>query len=59
MNSDALKIAHQCLQRRPFRLEILLVGQLLAFGDLLTIRVERGLFSGVQAEHGNTALTID
>jgi hypothetical protein len=46
---DALRVAHQRLQRGPLGLELLLPRQLLAFGDLLELRVEQWQFGGVQA----------
>ncbi len=56
---DAFRIAHQGLQRGPLRLELLLLRQLLAFGDFLKLRVELRQLGGVQAELGNPALVID
>ena len=53
------RIAHQRLQRGPLRLELFLLRQLLAFGDLLKLRVELRQLGGVQAELGNAALLID
>jgi hypothetical protein len=46
---DALRIAHQRLQRGPLGLELLLLRQLLAFGDFLELRVELRQLGGVQA----------
>ena len=46
---DALRIADQRLQRGPLRLELLLLRQLLAFGDLVELLVDLrqlGLRSG-------------
>jgi len=43
---------HECLQCDPLRLELLLLRQLLAFGDLLKLRVDLRQLGGVQAELG-------
>jgi len=43
---------HERLQRGPLRLELLLFRQLLAFGDLLKLRVVLRQLGGVQAELG-------
>jgi hypothetical protein len=43
---------HECHQRGPLRLELLLLRQLLAFGDLLKLRVDLRQLGGVQAELG-------
>ena len=56
---DAFRFAHQRLQRGPLRLELLLLRQLLAFGDFLKLRVQLRQFGGVQAQLGNAALVID
>lgn len=49
---DAFRVAHQRLQRGPLRLELLLLRQLLAFGDLFKLRVELRQFGGIQAQLG-------
>jgi hypothetical protein len=46
---DAFRVAHQRLQRGPLGLELLLLRQLLAFGDFLKLRVELRQLGGVQA----------
>ena len=56
---EAFRIAHQGLQRGPLGFELLLLGQLLAFGDLLKLRVELRQLTGVQAQLGDAALVID
>ena len=56
---DAFRIAHQRFQRSPFGFEFLLLRKLLAFGDLLKLRVELRRFRSVQSELGNAALLID
>ena len=56
---ELCRIAHQRLQRGPLRLELFLLRQLLAFGDLLKLRVELRQFRSVQSELGNAALLID
>ena len=56
---DAFRIAHQCLQRGPFGLELFLLRQLLAFGDFLELRIQLRQLGGVQAEFGNPALVVD
>ena len=56
---DAFRIAHQRLQRGPLRLELFLLRQLLALGDLLKLRVELRQLGGVQDEFGNPALLKD
>jgi len=49
---DAFRISHQRHQCDPLRLELLLLRQLLAFGDLLKLRVDLRQLGGVQAELG-------
>ena len=56
---DALRVAHQCLQRGPFRLELLLLRQFLAFGDFLELRVQLRQRGGVQRQLGDAAFVID
>jgi hypothetical protein len=51
--------AHQRLQRGPLRLELLLLRQLFAFGDLIKLRIELRQLGGVQAELENSALLTD
>lgn len=43
----------------PLGFELLRLGQLLAFGDLLKLRVELRQLAGIQAQLGNAALVID
>ena len=56
---DALRIADQRLQRGPLGLELLLLRQLLAFGDLLELLVDLRQLGGVQAQLGDAALVVD
>jgi hypothetical protein len=56
---DAFRIAHQRLQCGPLGFELLLLRQLLAFGDLLKLRVQLRQLAGIQAQLGDAALVID
>ena len=56
---DTFRIAHQRLQRGPFGFELFLLRPLLAFGDLLELRVQLRQLGGIQGQLGDATIVID